>query len=179
MIGGLLLVKYFLKKPDSSIPIFAFPSDKRKNFYIIQKSRFDPLKISILAYWMINYQVSWNAGRLKCWSNHLKAVCDGTLPKILLTDGLFPLNAIRAIVFTDFELINKAFKKLAISSRASSHPKSNLELLTQEKASGLTEFADHIGLKTGNTKKAIESSFRQIGSNSDIFENLVVNFFIW
>ena len=44
MIGGLLPVKYFLKKLDSSIPIFVFPSDKRKNFYIIQKSRFDPLK---------------------------------------------------------------------------------------------------------------------------------------
>ena len=50
MIGGLLLVKYFLKKPDSLIPIFAFPSDKRKNFYMIQKSRFDPLKIFILTY---------------------------------------------------------------------------------------------------------------------------------
>ena len=53
VIGGLLLVKYFLKKPDSSTPIFAFPSDKRKNFYIIQTSRFDPLKISILTYCMI------------------------------------------------------------------------------------------------------------------------------
>ena len=170
MIGGLLLVKYFLKKPDSSIPIFAFPSDKRKNFYIIQKSRFDPLKIltfSILTYCMINCQVSY----LKCWSNHVQAVCDGTLPKIFLTDGLFPLNAIRAIVFTDFELINQAFKKLVISSRPSSHPKSILELLTQEKASGLPEFVDHIGLKTGNTKKAIESSFRHIGSNSNIFES--------
>ena len=108
---------------------------------------------------------------LKCWSNHVQAVCDGTLPKIFLTDGLFPLNAIRAIVFTDFELINQAFKKLVISSRPASHSKSSLELLTQEKASGLPEFVDHIGFKTGNTKKAIESSFRHIGSNSNIFES--------
>ena len=96
-------------------------------------------------------------------------MCDGTLPKILLSDGLFPLNIIRAIVLTDFEVINKAFKSPVISSRSSGHPKTMLELSTQEYASGLTEFADNIGLKTGNTKKAIESSFRHIGFNLNIF----------
>ena len=93
---------------------------------------------------------------------------------MFLTDGLFPLNAIRAIVLTDFELINKAFKNRLLSSRPQSHPKSMLELLTQEKASGLPEFADYIGLKTGNTKKAIESSFKYIGSNSNILQNHTV-----
>jgi len=79
------------------------------------------------------------------------------------------MNIIRAIVLTDFEVINKAFKNPVISSRTTGHPKTNLELLTQEYASGLTEFADNIGLKTGNTKKAIESSFKHIGFNLNIF----------
>ena len=98
-------------------------------------------------------------------------MCDGTLPKILLSDGLFPLNIIRAIVLTDFEVINKAFKNPVISSRSSGHPKTMLELSTQEYASGLTEFANKIGLKTGNTKKAIESSFKHIGFNSNFSQN--------
>ena len=91
---------------------------------------------------------------------------------MFLTDGLFPMNALRAIVLTDFELINKAFKNPVLSSRPSSHPKSKLELLTQEKSSRLPEFADYIGLKTGNTKKAIESSFQPIGSNLNIFRGM-------
>ena len=41
IIGGLILLKYFSNKAISPFPIFAFPSDKRKNFYIIQKGRFD------------------------------------------------------------------------------------------------------------------------------------------
>ena len=93
---------------------------------------------------------------------------------MFLTDGLFPLNAIRAIVLTDFELINKAFKNPVLSSRSQSHPKSMLELLTQQKASGLPEFVDHIGLKTGNTKKAIESSFQHLGSDSNILQDHAV-----
>ena len=40
IIGGLILLKYFSNKAISPFPIFAFPSDKRKNFYIIQKGRF-------------------------------------------------------------------------------------------------------------------------------------------
>ena len=98
---------------------------------------------------------------------------------MFLTDGLFPFNAIRAIVLTDFELINKAFKNPVLSSRLESHPKSMLELLTQEKASRLPEFADYIGLKTGNTKKAIESSFQPIGSNLNIFKSMLMMIYLF
>ena len=93
---------------------------------------------------------------------------------MFLTDGLFPMNALRAIVLTDFELINKAFKNPVLSSRPSSHPKASLEALTQQKASGLPKFVDYIGLKTGNTRKAIESSFLPIGSNSNILQGHTV-----
>ena len=80
-----------------------------------------------------------------------------------MTDGFSRLNIVRVIVLTDFEVINKAFKNPAISSRPSSDEKIALENLTQERASGLPQYADNIGLKTGNTTKALESSFRHIG----------------
>ena len=103
--------------------------------------------------------------------NHLKAAHDGTLPKILLTDGFFPLNLVRAIVLTDFDVINKAFKNPAISSRFSSHRKTDIEFATQVRCSGLKQYADSIGLKTGNTKKANECpherTFKHIGLNSN------------
>ena len=41
IIGGLLLAKYFMKKSISSIPIFSFPPDRRDNFKMIRKDRFD------------------------------------------------------------------------------------------------------------------------------------------
>ena len=43
IIGGLILAKYFMKKSISSIPIFAFPPDRRENFNMIRKDRLDPL----------------------------------------------------------------------------------------------------------------------------------------
>ena len=43
ILASLILVKYFPNKKFSSIPIFPFPSDKRKNFFIIQKRRFDQM----------------------------------------------------------------------------------------------------------------------------------------
>ena len=61
----------------------------------------------------------------------------------------------------------------ALLSLPSGHPKTMLEWLTQQKAAGLTDFADNIGLKTGNTRKAIESSFMHIGSNSKIFPKIL------
>ena len=44
IIGGLILAKYFMKKSTPSIPIFAFPPDRRDNFNIIRKDRLDRLK---------------------------------------------------------------------------------------------------------------------------------------
>ena len=49
--------------------------------------------------------------------NFCKSACDGTLPKILLTDGLVPFNFIRFIVVTDYDYIEKAFRKRELSSR--------------------------------------------------------------
>ena len=54
IISGLILLKYFSNKAISPFPIFAFPSDKRKNFYIIQKGRFDHFwcKISFVHFYI-------------------------------------------------------------------------------------------------------------------------------
>ena len=96
--------------------------------------------------------------------NYYKSVCDGTLPKILLTNGFIPYNVIRFVVLTDYEIIEKAFKKREFSSRAhGSSAKSRLFFFTTARDSGLFKFANDIGLKTGNTKKAIESNFVFIG----------------
>ena len=46
IIGGLILAKYFMKKSISSIPIFAFPPDRRENFNMIRK--FENVKTSVI-----------------------------------------------------------------------------------------------------------------------------------
>ena len=47
-----------------------------------------------------------------------KAAQDGTLPKILLSDGFLPFNVKRIVVFTDYDLINQAFKNPAFSIKS-------------------------------------------------------------
>ena len=99
---------------------------------------------------------------------------DGILPKILLTNGLVPYNVIRFVALTDYKIIEKAFKERKFSSRAhGSSAKSRLFFFTTARDSGLFEYANDIGLKTGNTKNAIESDFVFIGislnTNSKIF----------
>ena len=94
-------------------------------------------------------------------SNFYKSACDGTLPKILLTDGLVPFNFIRFIVLTDYDYIEKAFRKRELSTRQLS--KSRIFYFVNARESGLFEYVNDIGLKTGNTKKAIESDLAFIG----------------
>ena len=95
--------------------------------------------------------------------NFCKSACDGTLPKILLTDGLVPFNFIRFIVLTDYDYIEKAFRKRELSSRLYASSKSRIFYFVNARESGLFEYVNDIGLKTGNTKKAIESNFSFIG----------------
>ena len=73
------------------------------------------------------------------------------------------------MVFTDFDIIDKAFKNPVFSSKVS-NPKSQLDFELErnesglpEYESGLPEYVDQIGLKTGNTKTALASEFRHIG----------------
>ena len=66
------------------------------------------------------------------------------------------------MVFTDFDIIDKAFKNPVFSSKVS-NPKSQLDFELERNESGLPEYVDQIGLKTGNTKTALASEFRHIG----------------
>ena len=79
-----------------------------------------------------------------------------------MTDGFFPLNVRRVVVLTDFDIIDKAFKNPVFSSKVS-NPKSRLDFDLERAQSGMPEYVNEIGLKTGNTKKAIGSDFVHIG----------------
>ena len=86
-----------------------------------------------------------------------------------MTNGLIPYNVIRFVVLTDYKIIEKAFKQREFSSRGhGGSAKSRLFVFTTLRDSGLFEYANDIGLKTGNTKKAIESNFVFIGISSNI-----------
>ena len=81
-----------------------------------------------------------------------------------MTNGFVPYNVIRFVVLTDYKIIEEAFKKRELSSRAhGSSAKSRLFFFTNARDSGLFEYANDIDLKTGNTKRAIESNFVFIG----------------
>ena len=45
-IGGLVLVKYLSFDKKSEIAIFPYPNNKRENFRIITKARFDWIRIN-------------------------------------------------------------------------------------------------------------------------------------
>lgn len=66
------------------------------------------------------------------------------------------------MVLTDFDVIDKAFKNPVFSSKVSNH-KSRLDFDLERNQSGLPEYVDEIGLKTGNTKMAVASDFVHIG----------------
>ena len=106
-----------------------------------------------------------------------KAVSHGNLPSIFLSDGYFPHNVIRFIVLTDYDVIVKAFKNPNFSLRITGNSKSRLLYRTNARDSRLLEFANNIGLKTGNTKKAIESNFDYVGMNVHYkTQNYKINF---
>ena len=94
-----------------------------------------------------------------------KAVSHGNLPSIFLSDGYFPHNVIRFIVLTNYDVIVKAFKNPNFSLRITGNSKARLLYKTNARHSGLFQFVNDIGLKTGNTKKAIESNFNYVGMN--------------
>ena len=79
-----------------------------------------------------------------------------------MTDGLVPFNYIRFIVLTDYDYIEKAFRKRELSSRPNGNSKSRIFHFINSRESGLFEYVSDLGLKTGNTKKAIESDFNFI-----------------
>ena len=67
------------------------------------------------------------------------------------------------------KLSKKHLNKRESSSRGhGGSAKSRLFVFTTLRDSGLFEYANDIGLKTGNTKKAIESNFVFIGISSNI-----------
>ena len=104
--------------------------------------------------------------------NFCKSACDGTLPKILLTDGLVPFNFIRFIVLTDYDYIEKAFRKKELSSRLYGNSKNRIFYFINARESGLFEYLNDLGLKTGNTKKAIESDLAFIGRSRNSHEKI-------
>ena len=97
----------------------------------------------------------------------LKAAQDGTLPKILLSDGFLPFNVKRIVVFTDYDLINQAFKNPAFSTKSgpigATDPKTKLDFATERTESGLRKYISDIKLQTGNTETALNSNFGHIG----------------
>ena len=97
-----------------------------------------------------------------------KAAQDGTLPKILLSDGFLPFNVKRIVVFTDYDLINQAFKNPAFSTKSgpigATDPKTKLDFATERTESGLRKYISDIQLQTGNTEKALNSNFGHIGT---------------
>ena len=97
-----------------------------------------------------------------------KAAKDGTLPKILLSDGFLPFNVKRIVVFTDYDLINQAFKNPAFSTKSgpigASDPKTKLDFAIERTESGLRKYISDIQLQTGNTEKALNSNFGHIGT---------------
>ena len=98
----------------------------------------------------------------------LKAAQDGTLPKILLSDGFLPFNVKRIVVFTDYDLINQAFKNPAFSTKSgpigATDPKTKLDFATERTESGLRKYISDIKLQTGNTETALNSNFGHIGT---------------
>ena len=97
-----------------------------------------------------------------------KAAQDGTLPKILLSDGFLPFNLKRIVVFTDYDLINQAFKNPVFSTKSgpigATDPKTKLDFATERTESGLRKYISDIQLQTGNTEKALNSNFGHIGT---------------
>ena len=74
-----------------------------------------------------------------------------------------PFNLIRFIVLTNYDYIEKAFRKRELSSRLYGSSKSRIFYSVTARESGLFEYVNDIGLKTGNTKKAIDSNLAFIG----------------
>ena len=64
-------------------------------------------------------------------------------------------------MLTDYDYIETAFRKRELSSRE--HSKSRIFYSVNTCESGLFEYVNDIGLKTGNTKKAIDSNLAHIG----------------
>ena len=103
----------------------------------------------------------------------MKAVQDGTLPKIILSDGFIPFNLKRIVVFTDYDLINQAFKNRVFATKSgplgSADPKNKLDFAVERTESGLRKYVSDIKLQTGNTEKALNSDFEHIGTRLNCF----------
>ena len=90
------------------------------------------------------------------------------MPKVLLSDGFLPFNVKRIVVFTDYDLINQAFKNPVFSTKSgpigATDPKTKLDFATERTESGLRKYISKIQLETGNTRKALNSNFGHIGT---------------
>ena len=101
------------------------------------------------------------------------AAQDRTIPKVLLSDGFIPFNVKRIVVLTDYDLINQAFKNPVFSTKSGnpvgvSDPKNKLDFATERTESGLRKYISDIKLQTGNTEKALHSSFEHIGTRLNL-----------
>ena len=85
-----------------------------------------------------------------------------------MSDGFIPFNIKRIVVLTDYDLINLAFKNPVFSTKSgplgASDPKNKLDYETERTESVLRKFISNIQLRTGNTKKALDSDFEHIGT---------------
>ena len=145
------------------MPCFPFHNDKRENFHVITKAR-----ININSF-IEHVHIDIMSMKLYYFSDieSFKATQYGSLPKILLSDGFIPFNIKRIVVLTDYDLINLAFKNPVFSTKSgplgASDPKNKLDYETERTESGLRKFVNDIQLRTGNTKKALDSDFEHIG----------------
>ena len=90
-----------------------------------------------------------------------------------MSDGFIPFNVKRIVVLTDYDLINKAFKNPVFSTKSGnpvgvSDPKNKLDFATERTESGLRKYISDIKLQTGNTEKALHSSFEHIGTRLNL-----------
>ena len=176
-LGGIVLAKY-ISSGGTNLPKFTFPGDRRDNFQFITKARFNkadnrPLNLSHFTMFTLDAQHQKMENRE---SEPRKVSQDGTLPKILLSDGFLPFNVKRIVVITDFDLINQAFKNPVISSKAgpigATDSKTKLDFATERTQSGLRKYVSNIKLETGNTEKALNSNFGHIGTHLKFNEEL-------
>ena len=90
-----------------------------------------------------------------------------------MSDYFIPFNLKRIVVFTDYELINQAFKNHVFAAKSgplgSSDPKNKLDFATERTDSGLRKYVSDIELQTGNTEKALNSNFEHIGTRLNCF----------